>query len=94
MIVKARLRLNPKYPEWAGGTSLQLLAQTARDVAEGAAFGRWSVRVPVSEKLRDGGVDVVRLHFLVQDALPDLEVGSTIRLYGGFKCIAEGTIVS
>jgi hypothetical protein len=94
MAIKARLRLNPDHPEWRGGTTLQLVAQTEKDAAEGIPFGRWSVRAPLTQKLRDGEEDVVRLSFLVRDPIEGIEVGSTIRLFGGTKCIAEGVIVS
>lgn len=93
MNVKVRLRLNPDYPEWHSGNALHLMAQTEQDQADGYAFGRWSIRAPLTKRLKDGEEDVIRLHFLVQDPIEGLTPGTSIKLYGGFKCIAEGTVV-
>ena len=94
MPVKARLRLNSRYLEWGAGVALHLLAQTEQDAAEGYLFGRWSVRVGMTEKFRKGDEDVVRLDFLVSGPIDGLRAGGHIKLFGGTKCIAEGSILN
>jgi hypothetical protein len=93
MVVKVRLRLHPQHVHWGGGTSLNLVAQSEQDEAEGAAFGKWSARADVTQKLRDEGVDEVDLDYLVPEGTKSLRPGSTIKLFAGTNCVAEAEVL-